>query len=139
MQILSERLFYRWQYRKHFDNRAATPSMKSPRWRQSVGGLRDQFALTEREQDHDARPFFRERRNKTLSSRLARNCASPEKTHLADRAHLLRQAELLLRLAKSASDPEVAASLIQRAADLKEEADESDEATGDTPRDDTAK
>jgi hypothetical protein len=48
---------------------------------------------------------------------------------LADRAHLLRQAELLLRLAKSASDREVAASLIQRAADLKEEADKSDDAT----------
>ena len=51
--------------------------------------------------------------------------------HLLDRAHLLRQAELLLRLAKSASDREVAASLIQRAADLKEKADNSDDATDD--------
>jgi hypothetical protein len=36
-----------------------------------------------------------------------------------------------LRLAKSASDPEVAASLIQRAADLKEKADKSDDASDD--------
>lgn len=37
--------------------------------------------------------------------------------------HLLRQAEMLLRLAKHTADPDLAASLIQRAADRKEEAD----------------
>jgi hypothetical protein len=39
-----------------------------------------------------------------------------------------------LRLAKSAADPEVAASLIQKAADLNEEADKSDDATDDTAK-----
>jgi hypothetical protein len=36
-----------------------------------------------------------------------------------------------LRLAKTASDPEVAASLIHRAADLKEKDDNSDDATNE--------
>ena len=36
---------------------------------------------------------------------------------------LLRQAGLLLKLARSAADPGLAASLVQRAADLKEIAD----------------
>jgi hypothetical protein len=37
--------------------------------------------------------------------------------------NLLKQAELLLKLARSAADPGLSASLVQRAADLKEIAD----------------
>jgi hypothetical protein len=42
---------------------------------------------------------------------------------VASQSDLLRQAEMLFGLAKHAADPELAASLVQRAADLKEEAD----------------
>ncbi|HZR76357.1 hypothetical protein [Bradyrhizobium sp.] len=42
---------------------------------------------------------------------------------MATKDGLLRQAELLLKLARSAADPDLAASLVQRAADLKEIAD----------------
>jgi len=42
---------------------------------------------------------------------------------VANKWDLLRQAEMLLRLAKHAADPDVAGSLVRRAADLKERAD----------------
>ncbi len=44
---------------------------------------------------------------------------------MATKDNLLKQAELLLRLARSAADPDLAASLVQTAADLKEMADNS--------------
>lgn len=43
------------------------------------------------------------------------------------KSNLLRQAEWLLKLAHSAADPGLAATLVRRAADLKERADQSDE------------
>jgi hypothetical protein len=43
---------------------------------------------------------------------------------VAAKDKLLRQAELLLKLARSTADPDLSASLIQRAADLKEIADD---------------
>lgn len=43
---------------------------------------------------------------------------------MAGREYLNRQAATLLRFAKATTDPEVAASLLDKAADLKEQADE---------------
>ena len=42
---------------------------------------------------------------------------------MATKENLLRQMELLLKLAKTAADPALAASLVKRAVDLKETAD----------------
>jgi hypothetical protein len=42
---------------------------------------------------------------------------------VASKWRLLEQAEMLLRLAKHAADPDLAGSLVQKAADLKEQAD----------------
>ena len=46
---------------------------------------------------------------------------------MASKWRLLEQAEMLLRLARHAADPDLAASLVQRAADLKEQADKSEQ------------
>jgi hypothetical protein len=48
---------------------------------------------------------------------------------VATKDKLLRQAELLLKLARTAADPDLRTSLVHRAADLKEIADDVD-ATG---------
>lgn len=52
---------------------------------------------------------------------------------VAKKDSLLRQAELLLKLARSAADPDLAASLVQRAADLKEIADNLAQPVGQAP------
>lgn len=43
---------------------------------------------------------------------------------MISQTYLLRQAETLLKLARSSADPDVAGALIQRAADLKAKVDE---------------
>ena len=42
---------------------------------------------------------------------------------MAGKQYLMRQAAILLKLAKSTSDPQVAAGLIEKAADLKSQMD----------------
>lgn len=49
---------------------------------------------------------------------------------MTDKTSLLRQAAMLLKLSKNCADPELAASLLQRAADLQARADARD---GDVP------
>ena len=50
---------------------------------------------------------------------------------VATKAQLLWHAQLSLKLAKLVADPDLAASLVQRAADLKEQADNLDERDDD--------
>jgi hypothetical protein len=62
--------------------------------------------------------------------RLARSCVGVEQylageIKVAGRPYLMRQAEVLFKLAKSTSDPKVAAALIEKAADLKSQVDDS--------------
>ena len=57
-----------------------------------------------------------------------------EATHVIGRDYFTAEAETLLELAKSAADPQVAASLIERAADLRALVDELGASPDPSPR-----
>jgi hypothetical protein len=68
--------------------------------------------------------FVTERRNDSSASRILCGLATGDKK-VVGRQYVKRQASFLLKFAQTTSDPQVAAALVEKAADLKARLDQS--------------